>query len=507
LKRKEKNNMEEKKIKESIEYFIGKDKLFTNQIRNKVLSNALKSKPQRTPLLNKLMPTFTLLFLVIGVVTFTFFSIGLGQNDELITANKDNNEIVKEPVVPLEPVDPSHLFMELNSHGKEFQELEDDLRKIMLTPNTELGILESMNESVIGVSIDEKGMVLVEFKDFRSEVPNPSSELITAFLGTLYDSIFQYSEVKSAQFSFDGNLTAWEEWTGNIKPMFRQYVFDLNTHGQAFPELENDLNNLLQDGFKELSFRNIDVLKNSLNGVSINEEGIVVIEFKDFRSDFGSLTSNEKGLFFAPLRDIVFKDPKVNAVYFTFEGSFNDFCEWLEASYEPMNRYGESNDMGDLSDDNPNFYSLEELAKMTPDELEAIGYPNPNEFEVKSLVAKHSYYKNMYQTLLDAELIDDKAADVFIVYLEALKNKDLNEVKKYAQHSLTKDTDIEALIEMYQNIDYTSLSIESIFNSEGEPVSEVNLNFKQKDGSSNSSQLYIEFYEGEMRIQYFLRNN
>lgn len=493
--------MDEKKIKESIDYVIGDSKLFTNQIRNKVLSNALKSKPRRTPLLNRLMPTFTLLFLVIGAVTFTFFSIG--QNDKLITANKDNNEVIEEPVVPLEPVNPSHLFMELNSHGKEFQELEDDLRKIMLTPNTELGISEVMNDSINGVSIDDKGMVLVEFKDFRSEVPNPSSELKTAFLVTLYDTIFKYSEVKSAQYSFEGNITTWQEWTGINEPMFRQYVFDLNTHGQSFPELENDLNNLMQDGFKELSFRKIDALKNSLNGVSINEEGIVVIEFKDFRSDLGSLTSNEKGLFLAPISDIIFRYPEVNAVYFTFEESFNDWCEWLEFTYEPMNRYGESLDSGDLSPDSPNFYSLEELAKMTPDELKAIGYPNPNEFEVKTLVAKHSYYKNMYQTLLDAELIDDKAADVFIVFLEALKNKDLNEVKKYAQHSLTIDTNIEALIEKYQYIDYSSFSIESIFHSEGEPVSEVNLTYKQKNGSLSSSQLYIEFYESEIRIQHF----
>lgn len=493
--------MDEKKIKESIEHYIGTEKLFTNQLRNRVLSNAHKSKPQRNPLINRLLPTFTLLFLGIGAVIFVFFSIG--QNDELTTANKGNNETVEKPVI-VEPVDPSHLFKELNSHGEQFPKLEDDLRKIMLTPNLELGILESMNDSINGVSIDEKGMVLVEFKDFRSEVLSPSSEFKTAFLGTLYDAIFKYSEVKSAQFSFDGNLTAWQEWIGIFEPMFRQYVFDLNTHGQAFPELENDLNNLMQDGFKELSFRNTEVLKNSVNGVSINEEGIVVIEFKDFRSDFGSLTSNEKGLFLAPLSEIVFKYPKVNAVYFTFEESFNDWCEWLEFTYEPMNRYGESLDSGDLNTDSPNFYSLEELAKMTPNELKAIGYPNPNEFEVKSLVAKHPYYKNMYQALLDGKPIDDEAAaGIFILYLEGLKNKDLNEVKKYAQNSVT-DTDIETLIEMYQNIDYSSFSIESIINSEGEPVTEVNLKFKQKDGSLSSSQLFIEFYESEIRINEFL---
>ena len=121
--------MDEKKIKESIEHYIGKEKLFTNQLRNRVLSNVRKSKPQRIPLINRLLPTFTLLFLSIGAVIFVFFSIG--QNDEHTTANKGNNEIVEKPVI-VEPVDPSHLFVDLNSHGEQFTKLEDDLKKVML---------------------------------------------------------------------------------------------------------------------------------------------------------------------------------------------------------------------------------------------------------------------------------------------------------------------------------------------------------------------------------------
>ncbi len=36
---------------------------------------------------------------------------------------------------------------------------------------------------------------------------------------------------------------------------------------------------------------------------------------------------------------------------------------------------------GDLSTDSPNYYPYEELIKMSPEELEAIGYPNPFEFQ------------------------------------------------------------------------------------------------------------------------------
>ena len=82
-------------------------------------------------------------------------------------------------------------------------------------------------------------------------------------------------------------------------------------------------------------------------------------------------------------------------------------------------------------------------------------------------------------------------------------NKDLNEVKKYAQISVT-DTDIEAFFKMYQNIDYSSFSIDSIDNSEGEPVTTVIMSFKHKDGSLSSSEVFIEFYESEIRIKEFL---
>ncbi|WP_411747227.1 hypothetical protein, partial [Psychrobacillus psychrotolerans] len=41
----------------------------------------------------------------------------------------------------------------------------------------------------------------------------------------------------------------------------------------------------------------------------------------------------------------------------------------------------ESHDSYDLNIDSPNYYPLEELVKMTPEELIEIGYPNPSEFQ------------------------------------------------------------------------------------------------------------------------------
>lgn len=41
----------------------------------------------------------------------------------------------------------------------------------------------------------------------------------------------------------------------------------------------------------------------------------------------------------------------------------------------------ESHESEDLSTESPNYYSQEELAEMTPEELIAIGYPNPYEYQ------------------------------------------------------------------------------------------------------------------------------
>ena len=46
-----------------------------------------------------------------------------------------------------------------------------------------------------------------------------------------------------------------------------------------------------------------------------------------------------------------------------------------------LNEIHESHESNDLTLDSPNYYPIVELATMTPDELIAIGYPNPYEFQ------------------------------------------------------------------------------------------------------------------------------
>jgi hypothetical protein len=64
---------------------------------------------------------------------------------------------------------------------------------------------------------------------------------------------------------------------------------------------------------------------------------------------------------------------------------YNHIPASLDMDESSKDEIDESHESDDLSPDSPNFYSLEELAEMTPDELKAIGYPNPYEkFKTKN---------------------------------------------------------------------------------------------------------------------------
>lgn len=238
--------------------------------------------------------------------------------------------------------------------------------------------------------------------------------------------------------------------------------FKLDKHGLPFPELENDLNHLMSYGYQtdQLDSRNVEVLANSLNGVAIDEKGTLVVEFKDFRNEFGSLTSNEMGVFLWPLHDTVFKYAEVKRIYFTFEGSFTDWYMWLQSGPEPMVRNIER-------------------------------YLADNKVLFDELIKNHAFHKNMYQKLQEANMPNKQAAAVFILYIEALRNNDVYGATRF---SSSTESEIADVLEKYDLMDYTSLSIESITPSQGEPEYLVRLNFKQKDGSTGSKSIFIQFW-------------
>lgn len=249
-----------------------------------------------------------------------------------------------------------------------------------------------------------------------------------------------------------------EPFTDNSNEEF----YELDKHGLPFPKLESDLNNLMSHGYQteQLNSRNVEVLENSLNGVAIDENGTLVVEFKDFRNEFGNLTTNEMGVFLWPLHDTIFKYAEVKHVYFTFEGSFTDWYMWGQSGPLPMVRNIER-------------------------------YLDDNKVLFDELIKNHTFHKNMYQKLQEANMPNKHAAAVFFLYIEALRNKDVYEATRF---SSSTESEIEDVLEKYNLMDYTSLSIESITPSQGEPEYLVRLKFKQKDGSTGSKSIFIQFW-------------
>lgn len=339
--------MEDKNIKDGIDRYIGKEKLYTHQFRNQLLSNVGKPKKKYRGinLVNKVMPAVVLLLLVFGVVTYFLF-----ENESFtskLTANPDNNELIDDPSEEI--------------------------------PNTE----------------------------------DPS-----------------------------------------------EITFDVNSHGEAFPELQSDLNSVLNS----LS----ETLTDSVQAVSINEEGTVVVNLKDFRESLGSLTTNEKGELLTPLYDTVFDYPQVKEAYFTFNGSFTAWYEWLESTRDPMIRQTEQ----------------------VPDNASKL---------VDTLLSTHTYYQEMYTFIKEANMPnEDQTGNVFILYLEALKNADSEQIANYTVS--TEADHIEGLMDIYEQIDYDSLTIENIIPSQGEPIYDVHLNYLMKDGSSGTRVVYIQYYDNKISI-------
>ncbi|MFE8699725.1 GerMN domain-containing protein [Cytobacillus sp. FJAT-54145] len=107
--------------------------------------------------------------------------------------------------------------------------------------------------------------------------------------------------------------------------------FDYKTFGKPFPELEEEINKLFKNG--EIQFGNED----SLNGVAIDENGTVVIDFKEFL--VGSPASAEAQSLFKALQTATFdKFPEIQQIYFQFDGSFSSWVHWLESIEEPWKR-------------------------------------------------------------------------------------------------------------------------------------------------------------------------
>lgn len=102
-------------------------------------------------------------------------------------------------------------------------------------------------------------------------------------------------------------------------------------------------------------------------------------------------------------------------------------------------------------------------------------------YDFGQLLKENPHYQELYQTLSKA-IQSEKGSEAFILYLHALKQKDMDEIKKHAFTSI--DSDIEELIETYNKINYETITIDKTTPSKAEPSVEVQLSY-QLNGSKN----------------------
>jgi len=150
----------------------------------------------------------------------------------------------------------------------------------------------------------------------------------------------------------------------------------------------------------------------------------------------------------------------------------------------------------DFSDD-----SLSTLQTEPASHSDTTQVPN---YDIKDLITANYSYNSMYQKLLEAEMPDRHAAEVFILYLEALKNNDAEQYGKYSVNHMDGTT--ETLMTQYNEIYYNTFYIENITPSKGEPVYEVNLKFTQKGGNTGAAKIYIQFFDSKVSINQSLEN-
>ncbi|NBI28076.1 N-acetylmuramoyl-L-alanine amidase [Chengkuizengella marina] len=113
----------------------------------------------------------------------------------------------------------------------------------------------------------------------------------------------------------------------------KEISFNVKTHGEKFRELEDDITNLIKNEdsiFSSISKRKL------LNGVSIDKEGTVVIDFKNF--NMPSPSTYQMKQIYDDLYSIIFNYPQVKEVYVQFDGSFTKWSDWLEIVQEPITR-------------------------------------------------------------------------------------------------------------------------------------------------------------------------
>lgn len=142
----------------------------------------------------------------------------------------------------------------------------------------------------------------------------------------------QGTEVSSHSPESNENKTTGEK----EKSLSKEVGFDLEKVGKPFPDLTNDLLQVLRGTKEDTIFS--EKTAGMLNGVSLKEDGTAIVDFKDFSDTMTSPTSAEKGKLSRELHSVVFNHSEVSKVYYQFNGSASAWWSWLEAYPEPITR-------------------------------------------------------------------------------------------------------------------------------------------------------------------------
>ena len=128
--------------------------------------------------------------------------------------------------------------------------------------------------------------------------------------------------------------------------------------------------------------------------------------------------------------------------------------------------------------------------------------PTVHQYNIDELLSNHSYYNQMYQ-VVQTETQSAEAAEIFILYLEALKQGDINELQKYTH--LTQDFKINPLINDYKEVDFETLVIEEVIPSQAEPTIGFHISYQRKEEKKKEIRvLYINLYDGNISVdEYF----
>lgn len=114
--------------------------------------------------------------------------------------------------------------------------------------------------------------------------------------------------------------------------------FDIHTFGKRHPELEKALLNLLGNSSGESEIFS-EQTAGMLNGAAVSDDGVAVVDFKDFSQIIpNAATTASKAKLNKEINSAVFQFNEIDTVYYQFDGSFSDWCYWLETAEEPITR-------------------------------------------------------------------------------------------------------------------------------------------------------------------------